>query len=120
MKGEGRQESLIIKGKLEPRGQCQIRGDLYDLGNYPGLVPGDSLVSAELYAVVDQSIFNALDDYEEFSVRDMKGSLFVRRAVRLAKPAVDSWVYFYNRDVSNRPLIAKGNWVEHTRHRSSA
>lgn len=44
---EGLEELLI------DRGSCVISGKLYDLGDYPGLVPGDGNVNGELYEVRD-------------------------------------------------------------------
>jgi gamma-glutamylcyclotransferase (GGCT)/AIG2-like uncharacterized protein YtfP len=99
MKGRGKQESLTIKDALELVGPCQIGGSLCDLGEFPGLIAGKGTVKAELYKVKDRTVFDAIDKYEEFSVADPASSLFVRHVVRLEKPSVDAWVYFYNRPI---------------------
>jgi gamma-glutamylcyclotransferase (GGCT)/AIG2-like uncharacterized protein YtfP len=103
MKDCGKQEELQIKDCLESLGPCEIRGRLYDLGEYPGLVQGDDRVKAELYKVKDLRVFPLLDKYEEFDVRNQERSLFVRHVVRLPKPQVDAWVYFYNRSIDSAP-----------------
>lgn len=105
MGDHGKQEELKIKGCLEAVGPCEIRGRLYDLGEYPGLVQGDGRVKAELYKVKDPAVFSLLDEYEEFDVRGPDRSLFVRHVVRLSEPTRDAWVYFYNRPVNNLPEI---------------
>jgi len=100
--------------KLRDRGPCRIPGDLYDLGGYPGLVPGDGEAIGELYEVPDLSVFSILDEYERYRAEDHEDSLYLRKAVRLSKPAnIDAWVYVYNRDVTREPLIASGDWSTH-------
>ena len=94
--GGGLHETLKIKDKLVLVGPCEIHGDLYDLGEYPGLAPGHSRVRGELFEIKDRTVFKALDDYEEFDPANPHTSLFRRRVVRLAHPAADSWVYYYN------------------------
>ena len=115
MEDRGKQEELKIKDCLEILGPCEIRGRLYHLGEYPGLVEGDDRVKAELYKVKDPRVFPLLDEYEEFDVRNPDRSLFVRHVVRLIQPPSDAWVYFYNRPVSNRPLVRENTWTEYKR-----
>jgi len=101
MEDRGKQEELKIKDYLEMLGPCEIRGRLYHFGEYPGLVHGDGRVKAELYKVKDLRVFPRLDSYEEFDVRDLEHSLFVRHVVRLQEPQLDAWVYFYNRPINS-------------------
>jgi gamma-glutamylcyclotransferase (GGCT)/AIG2-like uncharacterized protein YtfP len=103
MQDRGNQEKLKIKDYLEFVGPCEIRGRLYDLGEYPGLVQGDDRVKAELYKVKDARVFPLLDKYEDFHVRNPQHSLFVRHVVRLVEPQLDAWVYFYNRSIDSSP-----------------
>jgi gamma-glutamylcyclotransferase (GGCT)/AIG2-like uncharacterized protein YtfP len=103
MDDHGKQKELKIKDYLEAIGPCEIRGHLYDLGEYPGLVQGDDRVKAELYKVKDARVFPLLDKYEDFDVRNPQHSLFVRHVVRLVEPQLDAWVYFYNRSIDSSP-----------------
>ncbi len=98
---------------LRDCGPCRIRGRLYDLGEYPGLRPGEDTVVGELFEVRDRRIFRELDEYEKYDAQDRAGSLYIRRSVRLAEPAVDAWVYFYNDEVSEQQRIDSGDWADH-------
>lgn len=94
-------------------GQCVIQGCLYDLGDYPGLVAGDGRVIGELYKVRRLSVFRELDEYERYDPRKPEDSLYLRRATRLLEPAIDAWIYVYNRPIDSAQLIPSGDWSEH-------
>lgn len=95
-------------------GECEINGELYDLGHYPGLRPSfTSRVKGRLYEVTDDRAFRLLDGYERYDAHEPETSLYVRRAVRLARPPRDAWVYVYNDDVADRPVIDRGDWAHH-------
>ncbi|MBA2725515.1 MAG: gamma-glutamylcyclotransferase [Actinobacteria bacterium] len=104
---------------LKPAGDAVIKGLLFDMGDYPALIPGDGAIQGEVYEVVDRKAFVVVDEFERYDPNDVDGSLYVRRAVRLTKPKLDAWVYIYNRRVGNAPRIASGDWIEHTAQRSS-
>lgn len=108
---------LGLKEKLTDLGSCIIKGELRDLGEYPGLVPGDGAVRGEIHAVTDLAAFTALDDYEEFDPANIEKSKFIRRAVRLNDPEIDCWVYFYNGDASIRPRIDPPDWSNYKKRR---
>jgi gamma-glutamylcyclotransferase (GGCT)/AIG2-like uncharacterized protein YtfP len=115
----GTQEDLGLKGKLTVLGLCTINGELRDLGEYPGLVPGGEAVRGELYEVTDTAAFKILDDYEEFEPSHPEKSVFVRRAVRLKDPEIDCWAYFYNGDASLRPKVDAVDWSTYKKGRSA-
>lgn len=98
---------------LKDRGRCTIQGSLYDLGEYPGLRPGDGVVTGELFEIKDMRILRDLDEYEKYDASDRAGSLYVRRSVRLVEPSVDAWVYFYNEEVPEARRIESGDWADH-------
>ena len=111
--GHGFQEQLTEAHQLRYVGACQIPGELFDLGEFPGLVPGGSVVHGELYRVLDPAVFIKLDEYEVFDLAAVETSLFVRRVTRLAHPPVDCWVYFYNLEILGQTKIKSGNWTEY-------
>ena len=91
-----------VGSALLDRGNCRIPGQLYDLGEYPGLVPGEGSVVGDLFEVRDLSVFRLLDRYERYDALHPKDSLYLRRVVRLLQPQVDAWVYLYNRTVEGK------------------
>jgi gamma-glutamylcyclotransferase (GGCT)/AIG2-like uncharacterized protein YtfP len=97
-------------------GRGTIRGNLYDLGDYPGArvvgaEPGQR-VSGELYRLRDpQLALRILDEYEEFSPLRPSKSLFVREilAVTLEDGRKKrAWAYLYNRGIANARLMPTG------------
>jgi gamma-glutamylcyclotransferase (GGCT)/AIG2-like uncharacterized protein YtfP len=75
---------------------------LHRLGGYPGAVPGDGTVVAELYELPHPSMLEFLDGVE--GVHESP-PLFVR--TRLG----DAWIYLYARDVGSAPRIPSGDWL---------
>jgi gamma-glutamylcyclotransferase (GGCT)/AIG2-like uncharacterized protein YtfP len=93
-----------LTGMLADDGPCVIAGDLYDLGDYPGL--------CELFRILDpQSAFPLLDKYERFDASAPQESLYIRHCVRLLKPEIDAWIYIYNGTPDNNKKIESGDWA---------
>ncbi len=95
-------------------GRASVRGRLYDLGEYPGLLLGgtDSTVAGEVYEV-DDGTLNRMDDIEA-------ADDYLRRRVEVSLDAGARacWVYVAERDpefYSRHTLIASGDWIEHVR-----
>ena len=90
--------------RLTSIGSATIRGHLYDLGEYPGVVldANGPLITGELFRVPDDETLAALDAYEDFRPADPVGSLFLRRMASVVMQdsgaATSCWVYVYNRD----------------------
>jgi gamma-glutamylcyclotransferase (GGCT)/AIG2-like uncharacterized protein YtfP len=73
-----------------PLGPATLRGRLLDLGEYPGLIPGEDLIPGELFAVPPQA-WPALDAYET--------ALFRRIQTPVTLPSGETktaWVYLYD------------------------
>ncbi len=99
---------------LTSEGPCLINGELYDMGDYPGLVAGDGHVVGELYRLSDLKALRLIDRFERYDAIDPEGSLYLRRCVRLAEPSADAWVYFYNRPVNDMPRVPGDDWARRT------
>lgn len=93
-------------------GDAKVRGSLYDLGAFPGLLVDDSntLVTGEVYEV-DEELLKQLDDFEA-------ASYYWRKQVEISLgPRREScWIYephteFY----SPRALITSGDWLEYAK-----
>src|SRR5687768_599279 len=91
-----------------------VRGSLYDLGAYPGLLldKSNSSVVGEIYEVDDQ-LLSELDDFEA-------SSHYCRRQVDVSVGdySKSSWIYvpeggpdFY----SDGTLVVSGDWTEYAR-----
>jgi gamma-glutamylcyclotransferase (GGCT)/AIG2-like uncharacterized protein YtfP len=81
-----------------------LRGRLYDLGDYPGLILDDTpdapTISGDIFAVPDGQTLAAIDTYEQFRPADPSNSLFDRThaIVTLADGSQQSCsVYVYSR-----------------------
>jgi gamma-glutamylcyclotransferase (GGCT)/AIG2-like uncharacterized protein YtfP len=91
----------------ERLGEAQVRGQLYDIGSYPGLVEGEAMVRGELYRVTAQHLRH-LDAVEEMIPDNKAASLYWRDRVQVVKgdfAGQQVWVYLYNQSVDGlRPI----------------
>jgi gamma-glutamylcyclotransferase (GGCT)/AIG2-like uncharacterized protein YtfP len=120
-------EYLFVYGTLQPRlnhaeprdliadlesaGRASVPGDLYDLGSYPGLVPGLGRVQGELLIIEDHRTFTAIDAYEECGG---ERPLYRRErtvATRSDGTAVAAWVYVFLHLPAAAVRIASGDYA---------
>lgn len=104
---------LLVYGTLREgltNAVVRIPGKLYNLGWFPGLVldksdePSD-FVTCEVLEVDDGKLF-MLDSYEGYDPGDPEGSLYLREKYG------EYFVYTINKDVSDRPVIESGDWLD--------
>ncbi len=120
MRGLGAIDELGIADRVRFVGPCLITGELFDLGDYPGLRHGDGRVVAELYALLDTEVIEILDQFEGYRASKLRDSLYLREFVSLIEPAgADSWVYVYNDVPDASTRIVSGDWRAHRDDRSS-
>jgi gamma-glutamylcyclotransferase (GGCT)/AIG2-like uncharacterized protein YtfP len=110
---------------LRPAGTTFVPGQLYHLGEYPGVIlGGPGRVLVERHAILDRSVLSALDRYEEYDPADPRpfdpqtgrGSMFVRRTVRaLDLPA---YIYEYNGPLVHATRVEHEDWLEFLRKRT--
>ncbi|HLE17957.1 MAG TPA: gamma-glutamylcyclotransferase family protein [Syntrophales bacterium] len=96
-------------------GAGTIRGALYDLGEYPGVVQSNKgEVKGELYELENASKYlRELDRIEEFDPENPENSLFIRSLtdVKLAdKKTTKAWVYFLPSKPARARLILDGDY----------
>jgi gamma-glutamylcyclotransferase (GGCT)/AIG2-like uncharacterized protein YtfP len=118
MKDFGRLDELGIRQAIHYIGPCEVAGTLVDLGEYPGLVPGEGIVQGEMFEISDLESLKALDRFEEYSPTEKINSLYIRLAIHLLKPDKIAWVYIYNQDVSNSPVIESGDWKQYCAYKN--
>lgn len=114
------QATLGVQERLTFVERCRWDGRLYDLGRFPGAVPGEGTVHGELFRVETPSVWPILDRYEGYDPDDEAGSLFVRRRVPLQRPDGQvAWVYWYNGERGDAPRVPSGDWAAYGSDRSS-
>jgi gamma-glutamylcyclotransferase (GGCT)/AIG2-like uncharacterized protein YtfP len=94
-------EVAAFARRLKPIGPATIRGHLYNLGSYPGVILDSAAppIPGELFAVPDAETLAALDVYEDFRPDDTDNSLFLRVETTATLPDgsfLTCWIYVYN------------------------
>lgn len=116
MRSHDRHEHLGLADHLAFVGPCRWSGCLYDLGRFPGAVPGEGTVRGELFRLTDPQVWTILDQYEGYEPDQEEASLFIRRRTRLQAPSDQTaWVYWYNGDPSGHNRIPSGDWAAYVR-----
>lgn len=109
----GRPRMLV--GDLELVGAATVAGQLYDLGDYPGMVEGEGVVHGDLLRVCDEQRLAAFDAYEECGGPD---ALFRREAVTAVQADgthAAAWAYFYARSLDGARVIRHGDYARDRR-----
>ena len=102
-------------------GSAKVKGKLYDLGSYPAALPtnDECYILGELYRLKEQQEFSwaiaQVDDYEGVNPEPGETALYIREiaTVYINDQATSAWIYWYNNDVSGKPLIASGDVLEY-------
>ena len=110
MSGLQREEALFNSQFL---GTGYINGNLYDLGNYPGLKDGHSKIFGELYEI-NLPTLDYLDQIEGYFADQPEKSLYIRRAITVNKETdQESYMaetYFYNLPIDESTRIVTGDY----------
>ncbi len=104
-----------------PLGTCWVRGHLYDLGRYPGLVwHADGMpVLGEVYPI-NPRLELKLDEIESLYPAAQGGASDEYAKHRVQTPWGEALVYLMNpRYTLGRVPIATGDWVRHRQERES-
>ena len=96
-----------------------VQGNLFDLGEYPAAMSctEEHFITGELYHIAQIEEFDyvmeQLDDYEGLLVEPGGIPLFRREPVNVLfkNSTVISWMYWYNREITNQPRIESGDYV---------
>lgn len=98
-------------------GPAWVRGELYDLGDYPGLVTGGGVtdfVHGEVFELTSpEATLKWIDDYEGISSPGSAGDEYVRRLLAAHLQSGGSgevWAYVYQRAVIGRKSLSGGRW----------
>jgi gamma-glutamylcyclotransferase (GGCT)/AIG2-like uncharacterized protein YtfP len=102
-------------------GEAKVRANLFDLGNYPGAKATDQnrFIVGELYRISNEKEFSwaigQLDDYEGVNVAFDEIQLYRREIaeVYIDDKITHAWIYWYNGDVSGKPVIESGDALQY-------
>ena len=102
-------------------GSAKVKGKLYDLGSYPAALPAtdECYILGELYRLKEEQEFSwaiaQIDDYEGVNPEPGENALYIREmtTVYINDQTTHAWIYWYNNDVSGKPLIASGDVLDY-------
>jgi gamma-glutamylcyclotransferase (GGCT)/AIG2-like uncharacterized protein YtfP len=98
---------------------ARFSGNLYDIGEYPGVVPceaGESYVSGKIFLMNNPGdMLKRLDYYEGFGKDSPQPNEFIRElvAVETDEEPVNCWMYLYNFPVDGHWHIVSGDYMEY-------
>lgn len=106
-----------ISRYFELVGTAQVRGELFDMGEYPAAKPAatDRWITGELYTIKHDAEFpwaiGQLDDYEGVNGEPDEPVLYAREiaSVHLNDKPVEAWIYWYKGEVTGKPRIDCGD-----------
>jgi gamma-glutamylcyclotransferase (GGCT)/AIG2-like uncharacterized protein YtfP len=111
------EEIAHVVARLRSVGAATISGRLYDLGDYPGGVPDanarETICGHVFELSPDAAVLESLDEYEGYRPADSH-NLFVRERVTVTLEdgrALSCWMYIYNRDPGDVPLVPGGDYA---------
>ncbi|MBS1920041.1 MAG: gamma-glutamylcyclotransferase [Bacteroidetes bacterium] len=107
------------------KSEAKVRGKLFDMGSYPAGVPSkdNTFITGELFVAKGHDEFHwaisQLDDYEGVNVEPDEMQLYRRELteVYLNNSITHAWIYWYNGDISGRPLVASGDLISYLQHK---
>ena len=119
-RGGGAPFSKLLSEQADLVGLGAFQGKLYDLGEYPGVVPSSNLADAvigEIYALYNPGfVLAALDAYEDYVPDQPDRSLYLRRLVSISageNKTLQAWLYLYNGPITGCKQITTGDYLHY-------
>lgn len=119
----GHKLNKLIRKNFQFIGEGHLKGNLFDIGRYPGAVlsgVSNSNIVGDIYQVNQATDINStlkiLDKYEGYYQGNLKASEYIRKRkyVKLKNgKKVLTWVYLYNKPVAKKRLIEGGDYLRH-------
>ena len=87
-----------------------MKGELYDLGNYPGMIPGEGIGCGEVFKASD--MFQMIQRLDWIEGAGGNNSLFTRtiQEVEPDEGIIWAYVYHYAQPLDSFKQIKSGNW----------
>lgn len=108
------EKALRLGREADLVGPATIRGLLYRISWYPGLVEGDGRVHGEVHRLKDPAASLVWLDAYESIVPGRADNEYerVERIIDLDQGgSLTTWVYFYRADISAANPVADGRWT---------
>ena len=124
MSGQKNPMQQILARSAAPIGPGRMRGRLFLLDEYPGLVDSDDPAEAvlgEVWRLLDLEVLRTLDEYEGCLPQGSAPPLFVRSARPVEMDGdgtLTAWVYVYARSTAGQRAIPSGDWRAFRREES--
>lgn len=103
---------LSVKNHMKFEGRGQLKGILYDLGDYPAYAEKSNTnenVKGEVYQIDNpRKVFDILDEYEGLNDKHPEYSRKRKRVQGIGGRNILSWVYVLNKPVNNNLKKIKG------------
>ena len=119
MSGFDHPMSKLLAAGADLLGPATVRGKLYLITHYPGLLHSDDagdIVHGELYRLRDvDKLMAALDDYESVGPGHEAPTLYLRELMPATLDdgsVMEAWTYIYNRPVDEAKRIKSGKFLE--------
>jgi gamma-glutamylcyclotransferase (GGCT)/AIG2-like uncharacterized protein YtfP len=95
-----------LLGGAEFKGEVVLPGyRLYDLGDYPGAVPGEGAIVGELYELASPAVLELLDEAER-----VEADPPLYRRVLVEAGGAPAWLYLWAGPVDSSARITSGDW----------
>jgi gamma-glutamylcyclotransferase (GGCT)/AIG2-like uncharacterized protein YtfP len=125
-KGIASPVSKAIAEDMEWVGFSKVKGELYDIGTYPGAIPADSenFITGEILKINEPAkVLPVLDGYEGFDPGNGQASEYLRKmewfdlndGTRLR-----AWIYWYNFPVTGKRRITNNDYLQYLQTKQSA
>ena len=105
-------------------GSAAIKGELYDIGEYPAALPTNyenAKITGEIYEVNHpRKVFKLLDDYEGYDRKHIESSEYYRKKEMLELDngnKIKAWVYWYNFPVNNKIRINQSDYLQYLKNK---
>lgn len=119
-RGGGSPLSKLLSEQAELVGLGAFQGKLYDLGEYPGVIPSSNPADAvvgEIYALNrGSSVLIMLDKYEDYLPDQPERSLYLRQLAPISageNKTLQAWIYLYNGSINGCKQITPGDYLHY-------
>jgi len=103
-------------------GPAYVKADLFFLGFYPGIVPGNQIVFGELYEV-PLKYLPSIDKVEDYIEADQENSVYIRKPISIYMfsdgQKLEAYAYYYNKDSKGMPRIDSGDYRRFMHNKNS-